>query len=152
MRQSKFLSQRLNGILEEIDPDFFRGLLAVREVIDKDISSVSSLTSIDPILMEGRSLIFNRQTPLHNDSQDCLTGWQFILAAGHFTNGGSMYIPHLDLRLRLLPGDLIAIRGRLLSHEIEPWFGGQRISMVNFTHESVWNYANVPMPHLYHTK
>ncbi|KLO17329.1 hypothetical protein SCHPADRAFT_887118 [Schizopora paradoxa] len=150
--QSKILSQRLNGILQEIDPEFFGGLQAVRSFIDRNIASVASLAANDPILMEGRSLIFNRQTPLHNDSLDCPTGWQFIIAAGHFTSGGSLYIPHLDLSLRLLPGDLVALRGRVLSHEIEPWSGGQRISMVNFTHESVWKYAKVPMPHLFSFK
>ncbi len=147
MKESEFISRRLNGILKEIDAKFHEGLGKVREVINK-ISGVATFSGIDPILMEGRSLIFNRETPMHNDNLDCPTGWQFLLSAGNFTSGGSLYLPHLNLRLRLLPGDLIALRGRVLSHEVEPWIGGQRISMVNFTHESIWDYAKIPIPHL----
>jgi hypothetical protein len=48
--------------------------------------------------MEGRAIMYNRQTP-----------------------GGDLYIPRLKLRIRYLPGDMVVLRGRILPHEVRAW-------------------------------
>jgi hypothetical protein len=85
-------------------------------------------------------LLFNLQAPPHNDLRTPPAEWTPLLAAGNFTSGGCLYIHDIKLRLRYLPGDLIFIRGHSLKHSVEKWDGGQRISVVYFTHESMWKY------------
>jgi hypothetical protein len=65
-------------------------------------------------------------------------GYAGLYAAGDFKTGGHVFFPRLRLRVRLLPGDFILIRGRVLEHEIEAFDGGQRISIPHFTHTSLW--------------
>lgn len=138
---TNIISQKVNDFISFLDPPFYQGLKNLRKFTMKRIPGIKLFETFDALIMAGRSLIFNRQTPEHTDDRDLLVGWQVLIAGGHFTQGGSLYIPALRLRLRLLPGDMVAIRGRILAHEIEPWIGGQRISLVNFTHESVWKYV-----------
>ena len=61
-------------------------------------------------------------------------------AGGTFTEGGELFIEELNLLIRYLPGDLIVIRGHFLKHSVRPWSGGQRISVVYFSHEAFWKY------------
>lgn len=134
------LSEKINEFTSYLDSPFHSGLRNLRNFTNR-YPDVKLFADADSLLMEGRSLIFNRQTSRHIDGRDLVSGWQVIVAGGHFSSGGSVCIPRLGLRLRLLPGDMVMIRGRILAHEIEPWKGGQRVSLVNFTHESVWKYA-----------
>lgn len=133
-------SEKVNEFTSYLDAAFHRGLKNLRN-FTRRFRDVKLFADADSLLFEGRSLIFNRQTSRHIDGRDLLSGWQVLIAGGDFSSGGSVRIPKLGLRLRLLPGDMVMIRGRVLAHEIEPWKGGQRISLVNFTHESVWRYA-----------
>ncbi len=140
IKGTNIISQKINDFLSLLDPAFHRGLKNLKEFTLR-FPAVKIFADVDSLLMGGRSLIFNRETPLHFDNRDLLTGWQVIIAGGDFATGGAVHIPKLRLRLRLFPGDMVAIRGRVLDHEIEPWDGGQRISLVHFTHESVWKYV-----------
>jgi len=140
IKNTNTISKKVNHFLSLLDPSFHAGLVALRKITDT-YPGVAPFAGTDSLLMEGRSLIFNRQTPLHFDNRDLSVGWQVLIAGGNFKSGGSVYVPSLGLRLRLLPGDMVAIRGRLLAHKVEPWDGGQRISLVSFTHEDVWKYV-----------
>src|SRR5882762_6030811 len=51
--------------------------------------------------------------------------------------GGYVFLPHLGLRVRLQPGDVVPLRGRVVPHQIEEWVG-QRITIPHFTHSSLW--------------
>lgn len=62
--------------------------------------------------MEGREIMYNRQTPLHPDNSDPKRGWAILVVVGPLT-GGALYIPCLNLRLRYTDGDMIMIRGRI---------------------------------------
>lgn len=138
---TNFISVKVNNFLSFLDPRFHKGLDNLKKTTRKLFPDVKVFADIDELLMEGRSLIYNRKTSFHVDSRDLLNGWQILIAGGHFTQGGSVLIPALGLRMRLLPGDMVALRGRVLGHEIEKWYGGQRICMVNFTHHSIWKYV-----------
>lgn len=137
-------SHRVNCILEAIDPEQFTAMKKLNEAA-QTIPYVKALSAIDCLLFEGRHIIFNRQTPLHTDDLDPWTGWAILVAFGQFTKG-AMHIPRLNLRLRFQPGDIIAMRGRILPHEIEAWSGGQRVSVVHFTHKSLWDWFGIHCP------
>lgn len=110
----------------------------MRDKLNQDNAASKALSSIDPLLFEGRGVMYNRKTPLHQDKLDPHRGWAALLALGEFKTGGELSIPRLKLKVRYLPGDLILIRGRILPHEVLDWDGKQRISIVMFTHTDMW--------------
>jgi hypothetical protein len=134
----QLLSKRINETIEQTDPIFFQVLTDLHERATAKHPSLAAWTSVDPLLFEGRELLFNRISGRHRDSQDPKLAYAGLFAAGNFTSGGKVSFPELNLRVRLLPGDFILIRGRVLLHEIEGWDGGQRISIPHFTHTALW--------------
>lgn len=132
------LSKKINEAIELVDPKFFAALTEFYKVSRAKHPSLAIWASVDSSLLEGRELLFNRLSGRHWDSQDPRLAYAGLYAAGNFTSGGYLYFPQLNLRVRLLPGDFILLRGRVLEHEIEAWEGGQRISIPHFTHTSLW--------------
>ena len=100
--------------------------------------SLAAWASVDPLLMEGRELLFNCLSGPHRDSLDPRLAYAGLYAAGNFTSRGYLYFRQLKLRVHLLPGDFVLLWGRVLEHEIEAWEGGQCISIPHFTHTSLW--------------
>jgi hypothetical protein len=134
----RICASRINGVLKAIDPIQYAALVDLNIAIDEKYPHVMALRTIDPLLLEGRAIMFNRQTPEHLDEDDPWNSWAFLLVLGNFKQG-HLYIPRLKLRLFYEPGVLVAIRGRILSHEVEAWIGGQRISIAHFMHKSLWD-------------
>ncbi|KAI5825013.1 hypothetical protein K523DRAFT_251954 [Schizophyllum commune Tattone D] len=104
-----------------------------------------ALNTIDPLLLHGRVVLFNRKTPAHTDRQDPMRGWAVLVALGDFS-GGDVCLPDLKATLRLHPGDAIFLRGRALKHAIGDWDEGQRISIAHFTHKSTWDFYGMQCP------
>ncbi len=132
------LSKKINETIRMVDPTFFKALTQLHDIATKRHASLAAWTSVDPLLLEGRELLFNRISGRHRDHQDPKLAYAGLYAAGNFTSGGRIFFPQLNLRVRLLPGDFVLLRGRVLIHEIEAWDGGQRISIPHFTHTSLW--------------
>jgi hypothetical protein len=106
---------------------------------------IKAWSVINGLLWEGRSLQFNQQTPLHPDSTDPPSYWVALVALGEFTKG-QLFIPRSNLWLWYEPGTIILLRGHILPHEVEEFFGGQRVSIVHFTHESLWKALGLSLP------
>lgn len=141
LRDLALLSYRCNAVLKVIDPDFHSALLLVREFLRQKSPMKEAFNAIDPLLFEGREVLYNRKSALHVDSLDPQKGWGFFFAAGDF-KGGYVNFPTMKLRVRLEPGDGILHRGRVIPHEIEDW-EGNRISVPHFTHTSIWRAAGL---------
>ena len=137
-QQLHLLSEKINDAIRLADPKFFSALSQLSEISKAKHSSLAVWASVDPLLMEGRELLFNRLSGRHRDSQDPPLAYAGLYGAGSFTSGGFLYLREPNLHVRLLPGDFVLLRGRVLQHEIEPWDGGQRISIPHFTHTSLW--------------
>ncbi|KIJ96342.1 hypothetical protein K443DRAFT_291419 [Laccaria amethystina LaAM-08-1] len=142
----KSLSLIVNAILEKIDRKQFEALKILYDKASHRHAVVAALSSIDPLLAEGRAIMFNRKTPEHTDRLDPLRAWATMLTFGNFTEGGACYIRRLRLHIRYLPGDAIVIRGRILAHEVEDWGPGQRISIAHFTHTALWESEEMECP------
>jgi hypothetical protein len=139
LRDNSFLaSHRLNRVLELLDPLQFQALQNLRKAVHAKYAFARALDSIDPLLFEGRAIMWNRQTPLHGDYTDPVRAWVALIVLGDFTKG-HLFVPRLNLRLSYEPGTIVYIRGHILPHEVEAWEGGQRVSIVHFTHQSVWD-------------
>lgn len=132
----EIVSYMVNAFLEHADPEHYKEALELRDLIREARSSYDVLADWDVLVYEGREILYNRKSGLHTDSQDPHLSWAILVAAGSHS-GGHVHLPHLGLRIRLEPGDMIAIRGRVIPHEIEDW-EGQRISIPHFTHSSLW--------------
>lgn len=146
LAEMKTLSLLVNTILEKIDKNQFEALKSLQTRIFHHYPIVQALASIDPLIMEGRAIMFNRKTPSHTDRLDPFRAWATMITFGNFTEGGQCYIGRLKLRIRYLPGDAIIIRGRILPHEVESWGPGQRISIAHFTHTSLWESEGMTCP------
>lgn len=101
-----------------------------------------ALKIIDPLLMEGRAIMYNRTTPTHRDTPDPRHAWSCLVLLGR-TTSGTLYICRLNLRVRYMPGDVVWIRGHILEHEVEVWEGSQRICIAHFTHNSLFTFFGV---------
>ncbi|KAG2029772.1 hypothetical protein BDR03DRAFT_1041897 [Suillus americanus] len=112
-----FLNVRLNSALKELDPLQFQAMLALRAALRKKYPYVKAMETIDCLLWEGRSIQYNRQTPLHPDSTDPPKAWVALVALGH-----------------------------ILPHEVLAFQDGQRVSIAHFTHESLWTELGVHLP------
>lgn len=145
-RTMEHLSTRVNEVTRIADPIFYDNLLRLREAVQKKHALAEAFNAIDSLAYEGREILFNRMSGIHNDSQDPPLAYAGLKVAGDFTSGGQLEVPELNLRLRMLPGDFSLIRGRVLKHGILPWEGGQRICVPHFTHTSLWRSVN--MAHL----
>jgi hypothetical protein len=132
------LSKRINETIKQVDPIFFEALSELNRLSTKKHPSLAAWKSVDPLLFEGREILYNRLSGPHRDHQDPKLAYAGLFAAGNFRSGGELYFPDLNLYVRLHPGDFVLIRGRVLVHEIKEWEGGQRISIPHFTHTSLW--------------
>lgn len=102
------------------------------------MASQSALAAIDPLIYEGREILFNRVSPEHTDRLDPEYGWAVLCAFGN-NDPVQFNLPQLNLNISFKPGDMIAIRGRGLKHRTSRWNAGQRIVIPHFTHSKVWN-------------
>ena len=128
----------MNDTIRLVDPGFFKSLTQLSEVSKEKHPSLAVWAGIDPLLLEGQELLFNRLSGAHFDSQDPKLAYAGLYAAGDFCSGGYLFFRQLNLRVHLLPGDFVLLRGQVLVHEVEAWADGQRICIPHFTHTSLW--------------
>lgn len=140
------LSHCINWALELVDRRQYLAMKELRNWAKKNFAYLKALAAIDPLLMEGQAIMYNRKTQIHLDCLDPFKSWATMVVLGTFDNGGTLIIHRLNLRIRYLPGDAIFIRGRLLEHEVEAWSKGQRISIAHFTHTALWNQFDMQCP------
>jgi hypothetical protein len=138
-------SHRINSILKYLDPVQHEALSQLRSAVHLKYPFAKALDSIDPLLMEGRALMWNRQTVNHADRTDPIRAWVALMVLGKFKKG-FLFISRLNLRLEYEPGAIIFLRGHILPHEVEAWEGGQRVSIVHFTHQSLWDEFKMECP------
>lgn len=140
----ELLSHRLNTILEQIDPPAFKAHQKLRDHQMRE-PYYQALASIDPLLWEGRSVIFNRTTPEHQDRRDERMAWTPLVILGK-CKGGDLRLADLGINIHYEPGTIIFIRGASLKHEVLQWEGSQRIAVAHFTHANIWHQAGIAYP------
>lgn len=137
-------SERINEVLRLLDPLAYMSHKALSERLQDKYPFVRARSYIDPLLFQGRSIIFNRQTPSHIDRRDPHLGWNPLTTAGDYA-GGWLRIRELSLRMWFGPGACVFLRGAVLHHEIEPFNLGQRIVIAHFCHKSLWRDADIEL-------
>ncbi|KAK7021159.1 hypothetical protein R3P38DRAFT_2781125 [Favolaschia claudopus] len=104
--QLRLVSHRVNCVVEEVDPVYYAQLKELHAAASKRYRFYDVLGTKDPLYMEGRELMYNRQTPLHPDKSDPKLGWAVLVVVGPFT-GGDLVIPCLNMRLLYTHGTII---------------------------------------------
>ena len=130
------LAHRVNACFKSVDPDFYQNLLVFREKHLESQVAIKAISSIDPLLVEGREILYNVRLHEHTDSQDPLRGMAAFSVFGDF-EGGYLFYRLLGIRLHFKSGDINLLRSRVIPHEVEH-FTGQRISIPHYTHTSCW--------------
>ena len=136
VKELELLAHRVNSCYKHAVPEFYKALQVFHKKHTESCAGIEAMTSIDPLLVEGRELLYNVQLAKHLDRQDPIRSMAAFAVFGDF-QGGYLRCEDLGYRMRFRPGDLILLRGRVVAHEIEA-FTGQRISIPHFTHTSCW--------------
>jgi hypothetical protein len=129
------LSHRVNKCWEHLDSTYHAHLLEFNKEY-KMTPAVRALAGIDPLLTEGREILYNVQLGEHIDRQDPQWSLAALTVFGNF-RGGFIDYPELGYRIRFNSGDFNLVRGRVVKHSIGD-FTGQRIAVPHFTHSSTW--------------
>ena len=106
-----------------VDPTFFKALTQLYKVVTAKHSALAVWADLDPLLYEGRELLFNRISGTHLDLQDPQLAYAGLYIAGSFVSGGEVFFPELNLKVCALPSGFILLKGRVLLHRIEHWVG-----------------------------
>jgi hypothetical protein len=131
------ISHRVNAAIKAVDPQHYACADDLRRKIGERFSFARGLNALDPLVMEGKEILYNVSMGPHFDRTDPPLGWGVDCAFGYH-KGGHFICPQLGLRIRFEPGDMLMLRGRMVKHSVEPWTGGQRISMPHFSHSATW--------------
>lgn len=86
---------------------------------------------------QGITVLINRITPPHKDSQGHPAGFDLLLSAGSTTTA-KLKLPGLGATFSYQPGTVFLILGKQITHEVEAWGSGDRICYAHWLrHRSV---------------
>ncbi|EJD33404.1 hypothetical protein AURDEDRAFT_177513 [Auricularia subglabra TFB-10046 SS5] len=143
LRELSFRSSILDHVLSKLDAAAYAVLHEGRARLIAENAAYAAVTSLDPTYMHGRSISFNRATRNHEDVRDPPEAWTPILVLGKFKRGGKLIIQKLGLSMSYFPGTLIFVRGAVLPHEVDFFYGGQRISIAHFVHKAILRQVGI---------
>ncbi|GAA5983793.1 hypothetical protein JCM5350_002398 [Sporobolomyces pararoseus] len=86
------------------------------------------------------ALVINARVGPHRDGRDSVHGLAAMTVFGEF-EGGDLYLPRHQIRIRYNPGDVILFKSNLLEHMVLP-FKGNRYAVVLFTHHHLLINSN----------
>lgn len=137
----------INAIMGIIAPDLYqRGVETAQkirahreELFQKAVSrhghlwynGIREVLDCWPSAASGIGVIANRITPSHRDDSDHKTWYDFLVAAGSYTDA-TFRLPEVKASFKYTPGCLLALCGRLLRHECLGWEGHDRICIAHF--------------------
>jgi hypothetical protein len=132
------LFHRINVLLRTVDPTHYKDCEELKRCLMDLHPGYAALAGSDNLTYDGMAILWNVMSQLHTDKQDPIFGWACICIFGGPFTGGELYLPNIGLRLRMQPGDIVFLKGRVVRHMTLDWSGGQRISIPFFTHTSTW--------------
>ena len=98
-----------------------------------------------PSVYTGIAVISNRDTPRHYDINGCPPWYDLLVSCGtHKT--AEFSIPKLEVTLSYSPQTVVAVCGKILSHEVVHWEGGERICMAHYMRNMVHDRLGVDQP------
>jgi len=148
LTEIKPVEQLLDKLFSLISPDLHK---AASKALDKVIwdadlpigsktwrqEQMVDMARTWPTAASGVSVIANRASPCHTDNKGQKDWYDMLLTAGRYKKCW-FRLPDLDLRLKYLPGTVVALNGRILKHEVLKWKGGDRVCYAHwFRHAEI---------------
>ncbi|KAJ6561252.1 hypothetical protein DFH09DRAFT_1083212 [Mycena vulgaris] len=83
MSQLHLVSHRVKDMIKYADPAHYAALKELQEEAERIHKFLKVIGSDDPLLMKGREIMYNRQTPVHRDKFDHKRGGSSSLSLDH---------------------------------------------------------------------
>jgi hypothetical protein len=94
----------------------------------------------------GIGVISNRKTLKHRDSGGCPPWYDLLVSAGTHQSA-NVTISEMGATFSYSPGTVFMVCGKLLSHSIDEWVGGERICVAHYMRDMVHERLGVRRPH-----
>ncbi|KAI6006354.1 hypothetical protein F5J12DRAFT_721219 [Pisolithus orientalis] len=131
-----------SDITTVILPDLAR---AGSEVVSAKTVSVLNEDPLDwPSVYTNIDVIVNQETPLHEDAGSALTLLDLLVSLG--SHDANSLVPDLGEKFLYLPGTMIFLAGKILSHSVPKWGRGERIAIVHYMKDRVHDRLQVTRP------
>jgi hypothetical protein len=113
----------------------------------KDVPNVKthSHVSLWRSVFSGIGVIVNRKTPRHRDSGGC-TQWYDLLVSAGTHESSTINVPELGATFSYSPGTIFMVCGKLLSHSVDRWEGGECICVAHFMRNMLHERLGIHRP------
>lgn len=122
------------ALLKIIHPDLFTMALHTMQKLALEPELEPFITAWSN-LFNGVSIICNRETPIHRDTNSLEHWYDFLFTMGPYVDG-VMEIPGVGIRLAYDSGTMVALTGRVLRHGVAK-VDGDRLCVAYYMRENV---------------
>jgi hypothetical protein len=137
--------QIMNAINFLIAPELYgagqetlQGLAMLPEPIPSSVRKWPSVAS-------GLAIVVNRTTRMHKDVNGMNACYDLLMTAGEYDNC-YLELEDLNMKLRYLPGSVVALCGRIFEHGVNDWTGGNRVCISHYFRKNVFNRMKTKIP------
>lgn len=92
-------------------------------------------------------IIVNRITPPHIDAGGAPSFYDHLLSLGQ-GHSASLHLEDLDAQFAYLPGTSVFLTGRVLTHSVPGWVGGERVVVAHYSKDDVHDRLGITRPTL----
>lgn len=133
----------LSAILSVIHPSLYS---AGREAVirlrqNAEIHPLGNVLDKWNTVFSGLSIICNRTTPVHRDTQSRSHWYDLLTALGPYQNC-NLGLPGLGISLEYGPGTVVGLSGKVLEHQVLS-YEGERVCYAYFMRSNVLEWAGV---------
>lgn len=136
--------QVMDAILSIIHPELFTAAQRSFE-INKSKNPESSAVFAWPCSFSAMSVICNRLTPEHKDRRTDRFWYDFLTSAGHHKEA-TFKTSGIGYSFDYAPGTMIALCAADIFHEVDSWYGFDRICIAHFMRKSVMKARDLLIP------
>jgi hypothetical protein len=142
-------SALIGGILSLVHPDLYEAGKQAMLHLDQHPNMADRPERLKQLLQvwsapfHGLSVISNRRTPVHRDSNGGKAWMDILVALGGYQDG-ALDLPGVGIRLHYAPGTVVAIAGRVISHEAN--CEGDRACIAYYMREKVQARLGLAQP------
>ena len=101
--------------------------------------------SLWPSIYTGIGVITNRVTPPHRDNGGCVQ-WYDLLASCSMHSKATLDVAEIQATFAYPPGTVIQICGKILTHQVDSWVGGERICIAHYMRNMVHEHLGIDQP------
>ncbi|KIM35995.1 hypothetical protein M413DRAFT_78802, partial [Hebeloma cylindrosporum] len=142
-------SALIGGILSIVHPELYRTGRDLILQLDQNPDVVDRPIRLRQVLrlwtapFQGLSVISNRVTPVHRDTNGAKESMDILVALGRYQQG-TLKLPGIGLELRYDPGTVAVLAGRILAHSAE--CDGERACVAYYMREKVQQCLGMSCP------